>query len=197
MCFLDRQAVLRVLADHVLEPDRILLNKRVQQVLHQSGGVTVTCQDGTSYEGDIVVGADGAYSRVRSEMWRTANEQSPGCIPKQEQESMVAEYRCLFGISPPQKGLPSRTFDTTYIKDLTPIVITGKDERVYWFLIERMPERYRFGHIPRFSSEEAKEFAIQHLDVPIAPNGSVRFGHLWESHQTCTLLALEEIYFEH
>lgn len=160
MCFLDRQVVLRVLADHVLEPDRILLNKRVQQVLHQFGGVTVTCQDGTFYEGDIVVGADGAYSWVRFEMWRTANEQSSGCIPKQEQESMVAEYRCLFGISPSQKGLPSRTFDTTYIKDLISIVIIGKDERVYWFLIERMLERYRFGHIPRFFSEEAKEFAI-------------------------------------
>ena len=197
MCFLDRQAVLRVLANHIFEPRRILLNKRVQQVLHRPEGVTVACDDGTLYEGDVVVGADGAYSRVRSEMWRIASEQSPNSIPKQEQENMTAEYRCLFGISPPQEGLPSRTFDTTYIKDLTPIVITGKDERVYWFLIERMPKKCHFGHIPRFSREQAEEFAVQHLDVPLAPNGKVRFRQLWETHETCTLLALEEAYFEH
>lgn len=38
------------------------------------------CEDGTSYTGDILVGADGVNSKARSEMWRLADEQDPGLV---------------------------------------------------------------------------------------------------------------------
>ncbi|KAK5132877.1 hypothetical protein LTR08_008397 [Meristemomyces frigidus] len=185
MCFLDREAVLQVLADHIRDKDRILLTKRVRSIQHRADGVVVACEDGTSYHGDVVVGSDGVYSRVRQEMWRTANETSPGEISQREQESMTAEYKCLFGISEPHADLPSHHFDVTYTKDLTPIVITGKDERAYWFLIARMAEKYRMGNIPRFTRQDAQVFAEEHLDVALAPEGK----------KTYTLVALEEAYF--
>ena len=89
MCFLDRQAVLQVLADHILDSDKILLKKRVLQVEHRVDGVTVKCDDASSYYGDIVVGADGAYSIVRREMWRTANAVAPGDISEKEQNNII------------------------------------------------------------------------------------------------------------
>lgn len=197
MCFLDRQAVLRVLASKLVNLDKVFLMKRVIEVEHRDDGVTVLCDDATSYDGDIVVGADGTYSKIRREMWRKANSMAPGEIPLNEQKSMLAEYKCLYGISGPVAGLPSHHFDVTYIKGLTPIVITGKDDRVYWFLIARMPEVYREGNIPKFTQKQAVDFAEENLDVPVAPGACVTFGDLWVKRETCSLLALEEAYFSH
>lgn len=48
---------------------KLLANKRVDKVEHGENGVKVTTSDGSEYEGDIVVGADGVWSKVRSMMW--------------------------------------------------------------------------------------------------------------------------------
>lgn len=47
----------------------IKLNKRVEIIEHTVNGVRVLIIDGTIEEGDIVIGADGVYSIVRSQMW--------------------------------------------------------------------------------------------------------------------------------
>jgi len=70
--FLDRSHVLRVLAKNVQDQSKILINKKVAHVEHSSSRVVVQCSDGTSYSGEIVVGADGISSKIRREMWRAA-----------------------------------------------------------------------------------------------------------------------------
>lgn len=110
---------------------------------------------------------------------------------------MFAEYRCLYAISSPIPGLPSREFDVTYKRDVSPIVITGKNDRVYWFLIERMPQIFRYGSIPRFTSEDAEAFIAKHMDIPLMPDAKVTVRDLWENRQTCNLVPLEEAYFDH
>lgn len=47
-------------------------------------GVTVTCEDGTSYQGDILAGADGVRSKIREEMWRLARPQFPDLVEHDE-----------------------------------------------------------------------------------------------------------------
>lgn len=59
-------------------------NKRVSKIEHSSEGVTVFCTDDTVYKGDIVVGADGAHSIVRHEMWRHMDFVEPGLLPASE-----------------------------------------------------------------------------------------------------------------
>lgn len=82
--FLDRQMVLQVLYDNIRDKTKILTNKRVQKVNLKDDGVIVQTSDGSIYKGDILVGADGIHSIVRGEMWRIANEMSPGWIPSNE-----------------------------------------------------------------------------------------------------------------
>ena len=72
MAFWDRQALLQILFEHIAEPSRILLNKRIKRVDHGDDSVTVHCADGSSYTGDVLVGADGVFSTVQQEMWRLA-----------------------------------------------------------------------------------------------------------------------------
>ena len=92
MCFLDRQIVLRVLSEHIIDQTKLVLNKKISKVDHSRDGVTVHCEDGCSYEGDIIVGADGVFSKVRQEMWRAA-----GCL--EPDEISVEEKNCRFRVS--------------------------------------------------------------------------------------------------
>ena len=47
----------------------IKLNKRVEIIEHTVNGVRVLIIDGTIEEGYILIGAEGVYSIVRSQMW--------------------------------------------------------------------------------------------------------------------------------
>jgi len=67
---MERRFLLQSLYDNINDKSRILLNKRVSRIEQGHDGITVYCQDGTEYEGDVVVGADGVHSAVRGEMWR-------------------------------------------------------------------------------------------------------------------------------
>lgn len=62
----------------------MMLNKHVTTVAQRASGVQVTLRDGSSYVGDILVGADGVHSTVRKEMWRIAESTRPGYIPESE-----------------------------------------------------------------------------------------------------------------
>lgn len=78
--------LLQVLFDNVQQKDRLLTNKRIERIeMEENGPVRVYAQDGSVYQGDIVVGADGVHSTVRREMWRIANESCPGTFAPDEE----------------------------------------------------------------------------------------------------------------
>ena len=88
--FLARQIVLRTLADNIQDDTKVLLNKRTSKIDHSADGVVVHCTDGSKYEGDVVVGADGVWSKVRQEMWRAAEKAELGAIPAEDKTGMFA-----------------------------------------------------------------------------------------------------------
>jgi 2-polyprenyl-6-methoxyphenol hydroxylase-like FAD-dependent oxidoreductase len=193
MCFLDRQKVLHILAKHIKDHDKLHLRKRIIHAEECQDGVKVSCNDGTFYEGQVLVGADGVHSTVRREMWRVAE----GRIPRDDRVRMAAEYRCLYAISAPIPGLPSQEFDVTYKKDVSPIVITGKDDRVYWFLIERLAKTYPYGEIPRYTKDDAHDFVAKHFEIALMPDAKVTVRDLWQSRETFSLVPLEEGFLDH
>ncbi|KAH7035910.1 uncharacterized protein B0I36DRAFT_319334 [Microdochium trichocladiopsis] len=73
--FLARHDLLNVLYGGIEDKERLLVNKRVTKVDSLEDCARVHTTDGTVYEGQIVVGADGVRSFVRQEMWRHAGEQ--------------------------------------------------------------------------------------------------------------------------
>ncbi|KAG0087316.1 hypothetical protein BGZ92_007432 [Podila epicladia] len=50
--------------------ERILLGKRVLSFIQNDQGVLVRCSDNSTYHGEILVGADGAYSAVRQQLYK-------------------------------------------------------------------------------------------------------------------------------
>jgi 2-polyprenyl-6-methoxyphenol hydroxylase-like FAD-dependent oxidoreductase len=189
--------VLEVLYKHIQDKGKILTSKRISRVEQSAHGVTVYCDDGTTFDGDLIAGADGVYSTVRQEMWRAADREEPGLIPEKEKKHMKAEYQVLYGISTATKGLPKGNYDVTYMKDQSSMFIVDKDDIVYWFIFKRMNKVHYFGDIPRYTKKEAEEFAADHANLNLETNGSVKFGDVWKNRTHYTLVATEEADFEH
>ncbi|KAG0074520.1 hypothetical protein BGZ90_010687, partial [Linnemannia elongata] len=59
--------------------EKVLMNKKVTAINKTPTGVSVTCSDNTTYDGHILIGADGAYSTVRQKLY--SEMQAEGVLP--------------------------------------------------------------------------------------------------------------------
>lgn len=187
----DRVLVLKAIAKCIKDGSKLLTNKRVHQVSQTSDGVKVECDDGSIYHGHALIGCDGVSSRVRQEMWRDADLNSPGYIPRSDKTALKAEYQCMYGISSATPGLlPQGSTSETHNKDKSIIYIVSKDSRTYWFAFKRLDRVYESYEIPRFSKEEAKEFASEIADWKLSP--TTTFAMLFDNVISYVLTPLEE-----
>lgn len=96
--FLDRQKLLAILYNGIKDNGKIQRRKEVIRVEQLDTEMRVLTKDGSWYKADLVVGADGVHSGVRSEMWRAAEAQRPGLITPTEKTGQLQglylqEYR--------------------------------------------------------------------------------------------------------
>lgn len=93
---MDRQRVLEKLysklGDH---RDRVMVNKKTVSVENLPDGVRVHCADGSVYEGDLVVGADGVRSTVRQSIWKSMEEDGLQAEVKKEKTSISVPQQSL------------------------------------------------------------------------------------------------------
>ncbi|KAF9349129.1 hypothetical protein BGX26_012535 [Mortierella sp. AD094] len=82
-----------------LPAERIHCGKKVLSVGQSEHGTMIRCADGTSYEGDILIGADGAYSAARQGLYKRLEKE--GKLPKSDSEPMEVGYTCLVGTTLP------------------------------------------------------------------------------------------------
>ncbi|KEY63863.1 hypothetical protein S7711_10055 [Stachybotrys chartarum IBT 7711] len=73
---------------------KIFTKKKVSNVESTADGMTVSCKDGTSYTGSLVIAADGAHSIVRQSMRMLALES--GSSDVNEERPFLATYRALW-----------------------------------------------------------------------------------------------------
>ncbi|KAG0056609.1 hypothetical protein BGZ83_004391, partial [Gryganskiella cystojenkinii] len=81
--------------------NKISFGKKILKVEEdeETGKVIIRCSDNSTHQGDILVGADGAYSSVKQNMYRQANED--GVLPKSDSEALVAGYTTMVGVTVP------------------------------------------------------------------------------------------------
>ncbi|THW08584.1 FAD/NAD(P)-binding domain-containing protein [Aureobasidium pullulans] len=186
--FSDRQDILQVLYDNLKDKSKVLVGKKLSLVRQQSNGVTVVCEDGSSYTGDILAGADGVNSKARSEMWRLADEQDPELV-KADKNSLECSYQCLYGIASSSAGLTIGDLHVGYNKDCSLMTIVGKDDRTYYFAFEKMDKTYKLPHIPTYTEAEKAEFAERHGNMKATE--SVQFRDIHKHSVSSTLVGVE------
>jgi 2-polyprenyl-6-methoxyphenol hydroxylase-like FAD-dependent oxidoreductase len=84
MQFCERQALLQILYNGIKSKSKVFTKKNVASIDHTSMGVLVQCDDGSTYQGSIIAGADGVNSKVREEMWRLAQPSLPDLVNKDQ-----------------------------------------------------------------------------------------------------------------
>jgi 2-polyprenyl-6-methoxyphenol hydroxylase-like FAD-dependent oxidoreductase len=129
-------------------------------------------------------------------MWRLADIHDPSIIPPSDKTAISSEYRCLFGISNPVKGMKLGSTENVFRPGSSTMVICSKDYRLYWFYFEKYPKKLAWNEIPRYSSQDAEDFAASNADAFILPRGEVKFSDIWKAKTSAALVALEEAEFK-
>ncbi|KAF9538039.1 hypothetical protein EC957_007296, partial [Mortierella hygrophila] len=79
--------------------EKIHFNKKVMSLEQNKEGVMIRCSDGTTYHGDILVGADGAYSGVRQALYKRMDKAR--ILPPSDLEELNKGYICMVGTTRP------------------------------------------------------------------------------------------------
>ncbi|KAF9283045.1 hypothetical protein BGZ88_010689, partial [Linnemannia elongata] len=81
----------------LIPPHKIQFGKRflMTKQIEDNQRVSIQTSDNSVYEGDILVGADGAYSAVRQRLYETLKKE--GKLPKSDQEELPFSCTCLVG----------------------------------------------------------------------------------------------------
>jgi 2-polyprenyl-6-methoxyphenol hydroxylase-like FAD-dependent oxidoreductase len=172
------------------QKDKVFTSHRVSKIDYSTKGVSVHCNNGVSFDGDLVVGADGIHSSVRSEMWRHAEVADPSAFNIKDKTSMSAEFNILFGMSKGSSRLPLGQDQRVHNKDCNILALHSKDNTVFWFLCTKLDKKYMTPNIPRYTKADAVEVAKRFLDYSVTE--TVKFGDLWEKRTIFSLHPIEE-----
>ncbi|KAG0273279.1 hypothetical protein BGZ95_010902 [Linnemannia exigua] len=80
-------------------PSKVLLGKKIQEIRQNDAKVTILCSDGSSFDGDLLIGSDGAYSKVRQSLFQQLDKQQ--LLPKTDAENLKACHMSVLGITRP------------------------------------------------------------------------------------------------
>ncbi|OGM46777.1 monooxygenase [Aspergillus bombycis] len=190
--FLMRQQVLDVLWNTLPDKSRVLTGKRVVRMQQSSTEATVQCLDGSTYTGDIVVGADGVHSIIHKEMCRHMEVMQLGDSLQSENKRMATQYRGVFGISSSVPGIREGEMHNVFVKGASILTIGCKDH-VFWIVGVKMERTYYAPEAPRFNQHLEDDLAFLMNKYVCA---GAQFKEVYQRTVRCSHLPLEEGIFE-
>lgn len=151
-------------------------NKRVSDISTTETGVVVSCNDGTSYEGSMVIGADGAYSVVRKHMrlmaLRDRRRENMAAFVNEERPYLIS-YPCLWIHSPVLPNIKVGDANEIHGPAATIQLFVGEDSAVIG-VYEKLEESTR--EPPRYTSADEQSFRGNMGPSATHKGWSVNFG---------------------
>ncbi|KAJ5008475.1 FAD-dependent monooxygenase sdnN [Colletotrichum sp. SAR 10_66] len=147
---------------------RYHIGKKLAKITTTDTGVIVNCEDGSSYAGSVVIGADGVHSATRRQMRCLALEEDPAreWDPEKPYET---NYRCMWA-SFPRPTAAGQSYETQGV-DQSVMYITGK-ERGWIFCYEKLPEPTK--ERISFTEKELEEYGARFAEWPITDTLKVK-----------------------
>ncbi|KAF4439565.1 FAD binding domain protein [Fusarium austroafricanum] len=139
----------------------------------------------------ILVGADGLHSQVRKSMHQLGHSLEPGYFDTDEEDNVPCHYICGFGISQDVPGWPVGHQCMVTGRGRSQLVVSGPENRVYWFMFEKLPETKCGKGIPRYNKQDEAEFVKRNQSVRITPE--ITFGQVYANAISSTLTPLHEV----
>ncbi|KAF9083046.1 hypothetical protein BGX23_011830 [Mortierella sp. AD031] len=191
--------------------ERFHMNKKMLSMENGGNGVLVRFSDGTIEEGDILVGADGAYSAVRQNLYTKLKKLKK--LPKSDGLPLPYSTVCLVGQTRPldPEVFPNLKMDRCQFirilgdnKPYTWTFFTTAQNTVCWTVIEYLDEETRklsdTFRTSEWGTEAAEAMIKQVRDLPIISGGEepLTVGHLidWSPREYISKVVLEEKVFK-
>lgn len=159
------------------------LNKKIMSmdVSKEKDSVEVTCTDGSTFQGSIVLGADGVHSKTRTLMRDLALSQDTQPDWKEAVEPFSTEYRCLWSSFPLPAEVEQGYVTDAQSKDMSLMFLAGK-ERGWILLFKRIvpseastattkPEKATRA---RWTESDMRTFAMQFAEFPVTETLKVK-----------------------
>ncbi|KAM0232973.1 hypothetical protein ACHAPO_007435 [Fusarium lateritium] len=168
--------------------EKILTNKKVSDIIPNATGVQVSCVDGTSYEGSIVIGTDGAHSYVREKMRDLALNDNSDQV--NDEKPFLTTFRALWLRMPTKfAGLNAGVTCETHGPDAATQLFAGEDSAVMG-LYEKLdtPTRDRV----RYTEADQVALVERWGHIPLAPGGKLTLKDAFNARTQSGLVSLEE-----
>lgn len=167
-------------------------NKKVSQIANTADGVVVSCTDGSSFEGSMVIGADGAHSLVRRQMRNLALQAN--AAEANDEQPFLTTYRALWVRFPTQADLQPGNAIETHGKDCAIQVFAGEDTSVIGLYerIETGPTTER----ARYSAADEEALIDRWGHLPISRAG-LTVRDAYTTREQAGMVNLEEGVVEH
>ncbi|KAF9547130.1 hypothetical protein EC957_008810 [Mortierella hygrophila] len=146
----------------LIPAEKIHFSKRVLTISEKEERVKIQTADNCTYEGDILVGADGAYSAVRQRMYEALRQE--GRLPKSDQEDLPFHSTCLVGQTTPVDFADFPEFQEPLCSFYNTM---GKDSPHTWVVFATAQSTLCYmviHHLDKTSSKAAEEHRFRESD---------------------------------
>ncbi|KAG0369737.1 hypothetical protein BGX24_002306 [Mortierella sp. AD032] len=196
--------------------ENILYGRRVLNITEDDDKVVVHINKHESYEGDIVVGADGPNSAVRQRMYQQLK--TKGELPKTDSEELPFSYSCLVGqtgiLNPQEFPIikePVCHFNVIlgHNKPFTWVTFNTAQQTVCWMLINQLSrksikeateQRFRASENSGWGTYPPQSLCDETRDFPVQLNDGTHrtLGTLYDltPKDLISMVVLEEKVFD-
>ncbi|KAG8169843.1 hypothetical protein KVR01_000588 [Diaporthe batatas] len=190
---IHRADYIQTIYDGLSEQDRarVHTNKKLQSIEDVGDGVVATCTDGSTYEGSIVLGADGVHSQTRTLMRELTLRKSPDADVN-DIAPFQHSYKTMWCSFPRRWEFPPGDHCITHGNLASLQLINGRN-RAWLFLYEKL-EAASTERVD-FTEEDMKEFASKHADMKIGDR--LRVKDVFPHRTSAGMANLEEGILKH
>lgn len=191
---MERKFWLSCLHNAIIDKSRIRANSGVASFVESAEGVEVTTESGEVVKGDMLIGADGVHSHIRSLLADKLDEKDAAAA-KQMRECYVSTYHAIFATSRNTNAegkpfLPERMVHNVYYEGFSGVAAAGVTGLVFWFLFVKSDQVTKTPNTPRFTEEQTLATIAKYGDRALGPGYT--FKDLWDTRVKADMVALEE-----